>query len=118
MRPPRSAVLLAETRAVAVALAEEVERDIRSRTVDLLLKRLRTLAAATVAAARQERETYRSQPKQKSRSRGVRGLPAEFSASSKTTGPSVRRRHRRPRGEGGPPCRDHVQSAVVPTERR
>jgi hypothetical protein len=62
--------------------------------VDVLLKRLRTLAAATVAAARQERETYRSQPKQKSRSRGVRGLPAEFSASSKSTGPAGRRPHR------------------------
>jgi hypothetical protein len=97
MRPPRSAVLLAETRAVAAALAEEVERDIHSRTVDLVLKRFRTRAAATVAAARQERETYRSQPKQKSRSRGARGLSAVNSASSKTSGPSVRRRHRRPR---------------------
>jgi hypothetical protein len=91
MTPPRSAVLLAETRAVAAALAAEVERDIHSRAVDVLLKRLRTLAAATVAAARQERETYRSQPKQKSRSRGVRGLSAVNSASSKTAGHAGRR---------------------------
>jgi hypothetical protein len=98
MTPPRSVALLAETRAVAAALADEVERDIRSRTVDLLLKRLRALAAATVAAAREERESFRNRPKQKSRSRGVRGLSAEFSASSKSTGraPGRRRPRRHP----------------------
>jgi hypothetical protein len=98
MTPPRSVALLAACRAVASTLNEEVSRDVRSRTVDLLVKQLRTLAYATVAAAREERESFRNRPKQKSRSRGVRGLPAEFSASSKSTGPAGRRR---PRRQGG-----------------
>jgi hypothetical protein len=95
MTPPRSAVLLAETRAVAAALAEEVERDIRSRTVDLLLKRLRTLAAATVAAARQELAVSRLEPKQKPKRRRSRRRAAVMSASSKSTGRAPGRR--RPR---------------------
>jgi hypothetical protein len=89
--PPRSAVLLAQTRAVAAALAEEVERDIHSRTVDYLLKRLRALAYATVAAAREERTALRLEPKQKPKRLGSRRLPAVMSASSKTTGPAGRR---------------------------
>jgi hypothetical protein len=94
VRPPRSAVLLAETRAVAAALAEEVERDIHSRAVDVLLKRLRTLAAATVAAARDERRVFRNKPEQQSPRLGSRHLPAVMSASSKSTGPAGRRPHR------------------------
>jgi hypothetical protein len=97
MTPPRSAVLLAETRAVAAALAEEVERDLFSRRVDYLLKQLRTLAYATVAAARDERRVFRNKPEQQSPRLGSRHLPAVMSAWSKTAGPSVRRRHRRPR---------------------
>jgi hypothetical protein len=100
--PPRSAVLLAETRAVAVALAEEVERDVHSRTVDVLLKQLRALAAATVAAARQERAESRFEPKQQAKRRRLRHLAAVNSASLKTAGPAGRRgaaapHRRRPR---------------------
>jgi hypothetical protein len=91
MRPPRSAVLLAETRAVAAALAAEVERDIHSRAVDVLLKRLRTLAAATVAAARDERRVFRNKPNHKPKRRRLRHLSAVNSASSKSTGPAGRR---------------------------
>jgi hypothetical protein len=95
MRPPRSAVLLAETRAVAVALAEEVERDVHSRTVDVLLKQLRALAAATVAAARQELAVSRLEPKQKPKRRRLCHPAAVTSASQKP--PAARRGHR-----GGP----------------
>jgi hypothetical protein len=83
MRPARSAALLAETRAVAFALAAEVERDVHSRTVDVLLKQLRALAAATVAAARQERAESRFEPKQQSKRRRLRHLAASMSASQK-----------------------------------
>jgi hypothetical protein len=106
VRPPRSAVLLAETRAVAAALAEEVERDVHSRTVDYLLKQLRTLAYATVAAARQERTELRNDSKQQAKRRRLRHLSAVNSASSKSTGPAGRRgaaapRRRRPHRQGG-----------------
>jgi hypothetical protein len=102
MTPPRSAVLLAETRAVAAALAAEVERDLFSRRVDYLLKQLRTLAYATAAAARQELAVSRLEPKQKPKRRRLRHLPAVMSASSKTAGPAGRRgaaapHRRRPR---------------------
>jgi hypothetical protein len=83
MTPPRSAVLLAETRAVAFALAEEVERDVHSRTVDDLLKQLRTLAFATVAAAREERAELRNKPNHKPKRRRLCHPAAVRSASQK-----------------------------------
>jgi hypothetical protein len=72
MTPPRSVALLAACRAVAAALSEEVERDLHSRTVDLLVKQLRALAAATVAAARQERAELRNDSKQQAKRRRLR----------------------------------------------
>jgi hypothetical protein len=94
--PPRSAVLLAQTRAVAAALAEEVERDLFSRRVDVLLKQLRALAYATVAAARREEgKTFPNKSKQQSKRRRLCHPAAVMSAWSKTTGRAPG--HRRPR---------------------
>jgi hypothetical protein len=106
MTPPRSVALLAACRAVAAALSEEVERDLFSRRVDVLLKQLLALATATVAAAREEldsRRPFRNKSKQRAARLGSRQPAAELSAWSKSTGRRAVAApgRRRPRRQGG-----------------